>query len=341
MKSGRPRAEKVEVSPRAAGAMDLHRAGVFRALRGVLAGGLVLLVAGFSRPPSNALIPAAPFELTVHETRDDSFFIHEADTIVTRRFESSLTYFGRVEHGDSSGQSASALDSVPAEVYSVHSDSLVLYSASPFRFAARLRPDTFMVTRLDEGPETRSTLDDDREMLACLFEGPALSVRRAGNMVVRDLKSHCKSGLYGRLALPVTLGAFILAVPEGLDALGMRWEAPFEYPAFSGLSFSTRVMVACEVLAPPAGDEAPFHVEITCDTTLSNVRAAAPGGVPVDIVSDRIRIRGLLRPWPGLPWFHTGTVEVDEDIRYVRPDLDTPVLRKRCRVEVILDADAR
>lgn len=309
------------MKPRSPGfkAADLSR----RAARGGAAGLLALFLTGFSShsdPPGRS----ASFELEAREVRDESFFVEELDTLVTRRFESTLAYFGRVETASAAGGAR------------VQSDSLVFHSLSPFRFDAILRPDTFMVVQSEKAPAARSVLEEDRRMLTCIFTGPALSIEISPRTVqVEDLKAHCEGGLYRRLDLAVTLGAFIFAVPEGIGEPAGRWTDLVEYPSFSGLAHATRVQLVYTAVPVENGGR-PTAVEVTCDTTLSNVSATASGGFPADIVSNRIRIRGVLRTHPDIGWFHAGEFEVEEEIRYVRPDLATPVLHKRCRAEIAL-----
>ena len=80
------------------------------------------------------------------------------------------------------------------------------------------------------------------------------------------------------------------------------------------------------------------RIELACDTTLTHIRTTLPSGEAVDIISDRIRIRGSLGPCRGLHLFHEGKIEIEEEIRYVRPALDSSVLGKRCNSEILFAA---
>lgn len=312
---------------RCAGSAPAACAG--RLLRAAAWAVFVLSAAGFSfsRPASKAPELPRRFELTLREARDEPVYDARTDSAVVRRFESTLAHFGRIEAG--------------GEAHTVFSDSLVFESGTPFRYAAVLRRDTLAVTAMEQGPSTRgAALDADREMLACIFEGPALRIgvsRKDGPAGIENFKAACPGGLYRRLDLPVTLGAFVFPLPSDAGRPGARWQAPAACPSVSGLGASPSLVFTYETAGDPERGGASVKIAIACDTTIANVRVVTPAGDTVDVVSRRIRVRGVLRPWAGLPFFHTGELSIEEDVRYVRPDLESPVLEKRSCVALRLE----
>ncbi len=311
--------------------------------RVVAVGFLVLSAAGFSRPSSRALELPRRFDLIVRETRDDVFHDASTDSVVTRRFASSLTHCGRIERAERRTHAARAGRSRDAEkpIYAVHTDSLLFVSDAPFRYTALIRRDTVVVTSLERGSSTRTgALDVDREMLACIFEGPALLVTthgKDGSIQLQDLNAQCTGGLYRRLNLPVTLGAFVFPIPSGRERPGERWETTATCPSFSGLGLFPRLNLTYEVVEKTGTQGTTEGVEIACDTTLVNVHTVTPGGDAVDIISARIRVRGVFRRWRDVPLLHTGEFRIEEDIRYARPGLESPVSERRGRVEILLE----
>ena len=185
-------------------------------------------------------------------------------------------------------------------------------------------------------------IETDESMLRCLFEGPSLGIQvplgeRPANAVVEHFKSDCPGGLYRRLNLPVTIAPFVLSIPDGFDHPGSTWQAIVTCPSFSGLGFFPQLRWTYRIEEDRA-DTSGRAIEIACDTTLTHIRATLPNGETVDIIADRIRIRGSLVPCRGLHLFHEGKIEIEEEIRYVRPALDSSVLGKRCDSEIIFAA---
>ncbi len=305
----------------------------------ILAVSGVLAACGLSRAPSTAPTPFLPFELRVREMRTETIFRAAEDSLVTGAFQSSLGYFGRLQppRGDD-----------PA-IAAVHTDSLEFVSDLPFRFTAHILRDTVEVTPEGKGlAAPTGMLDSDRAMLACLFDGPALRIILSGeaeqdSTAIEDLKSGCAGGLYRRLDLAHTLGAFVFVTPARVtpaadDESGGAWETTEIRPSFSGLGHLPQVTWSYRIAGVREDSERPDAViEIACDTTLTHLRTVMPNGETADIIADRIRVSGSLREWRGIPFFHQGTIRIEESVRYVRPALGPSVLDKECSVEITLD----
>jgi hypothetical protein len=289
----------------------------------------VLSLMGFSRPPSKTAPPPQPFEIAVREVNVEIGFDGDARGAAPVESRTVLRHFGRIESprgGRDSGGSNTAV--------MVFTDSLLFRSESPFRFVAALSRDTIQISSAENKSAAQmGGIESDEEMLRCLFEGPSIAIRFPGEnpeaRAMEHFKSDCPGGLYRRLNLPVTIGAFVFAIPKGLDRSESHWQAIVESPSFSGLGFFPQIRWQYTVKKTASGTEGQ-SIEIVCDTTLTGVRATIANGETVDIIADRIQVRGTLEPWPGLLCFYQGEIEIQEEIRYVRPALDSSVLEKRC-----------
>ena len=302
----------------------------------VIAAAAVVSIFGFSRPPSTEPGIPRPFEITVREVRTETIYRAAADSMVTGRFESSLSYFGRIEESGSGG--------TEKRVVTVHTDSLAIGSDVPLRFTARIHRDTVEVTTGKEGRVARTgALEIDEAMFACLFDGPALRIvfpaeGGPASAGIEDLKSECAGGLYRRLNLAVTLGAFVFGTPIHKDDSGGGWQTTEIRPSFSGLGHFPQLRWSYKILGIREGSNTPgVSLEIACDTTLTHVRTIMPNGETADIIADRIRVRGFVRQWRDVPSFYQGEIKIEEDIRYVRPRLGTSVLNKQCSAEIVLE----
>jgi len=300
----------------------------------VVATAVVVSACGFSHPPSTAPRSSRPFEITVREVRTETIYRAAADSIVTRRFESSLSYFGRIETPG---------DADPS-ILTVYTDSLAFGSDVPLRFTAHILRDTVQVTTEGEGLVARTgALEIDEAMFACLFDGPALRIvfpaeGGPASAGIEDLKSECAGGLYRRLNLAVTLGAFVFGTPIHKDDSGGGWQTTEIRPSFSGLGHFPQLRWSYKILGIREGSNTPgVSLEIACDTTLTHVRTIMPNGETADIIADRIRVRGFVRQWRDVPSFYQGEIKIEEDIRYVRPRLGTSVLNKQCSAEIVLE----
>jgi hypothetical protein len=289
----------------------------------------VLSLAGFSRPPAKTAQPPQPFEIAVREVNVETGFEGETRGAAPAESRTALRHFGRIEalRGDRVRRDSNT-------AVTVYTDSLLFRSESPFRFVAALSRDTIQISSAENKPSAQmGGIESDEKMLRCLFEGPSIAIRFPGEYpearAMEHFKSDCPGGLYRRLNLPVTMGAFVFAIPKGLDRPENHWQAIVECPSFSGLGFFPQIRWKYTVKRTASGTEGP-SIEIVCDTTLAGVRAATANGETVDIISDRIQVRGTLEPWPGLFCFYEGKIEIQEEIRYVRPALDSSVLEKRC-----------
>lgn len=302
------------------------------AARAIVLTACVLSLAGFSRPPSKTARPPQPFEIEVREVIVETGFEGESPSAATAESRTTLSHFGRIEEsrGGKGGSGSS-----PA--VTVYSDSLLFRSESPFRFVAALSRDSIQISSAQDRPAAQmGGIESDEEMLRCLFEGPSVAIRfsseHPGAWNMEHLKSDCPGGLYRRLNLPVTMGPFIL-VPDDHDGAGARWQSIVECPSFSGLGFFPQLKWQYTMTKTESGTGG-HSIEIACDTTLSGVRAKMPNGETVDIIADRIRVRGTLAPWPGLVCFYEGKIEIREEIRYVRPALESSVLEKKCEAVI-------
>jgi len=165
---------------------------------------LAASVCGFSRPPSKVLEIPRPLVLTVREARVGSANPARNDSPATAEYRSSIIHHGRLEPGSTEGNDA----------FTVFTDSLIFVSEAPFRFTARLSRDTIDVASDAKRPAAQmGMMEGDQEMLACVFEGPSVRITSAGGeepafAMIEDVKSGCAGGLYRRLMLPLTIGAF-------------------------------------------------------------------------------------------------------------------------------------
>ena len=299
----------------------------------IIAASSIVAACGLSHSPRTPSVSSFPFELSVREVRTETIYRAADDSMAAGRFVTSLGYFGRIEP---------PLGEDPA-ILTVHTDSLVYASEVPFRFTAHILRDTIEVTTGREGIATPTgALDSDEEMLACLFNGPALRIslsseRERDSAGIEDLKSECEGGLYRRLNLAVTLGAFVFGAPAGENHDGDTWQTTEARPSFSGLGHFPQLRWLFKISGVREKADTPDeNVEIACDTTLTHVRAVMPNGETVDIIADRIRVRGSVRQWRDAPSFHLGTIKIEESIRYVRPSIAPSVLNKECSVEITL-----
>ena len=296
---------------------------------------LALSLAGFSRPPSKPAQPSLPFEMSVREIGVDPVLPGERPSAAPAESKSTLSHFGRIEPplGGRGGSGSNP-------VVTVYTDSLRFRSESPFPFVAALSRDTIRVSSEENKPAAQmGGIESDQEMLRCLFEGPSLAIRFSseypGALNIEHLKSDCPGGLYRRLNLPVTMGPFVFAIPDGHDGKESGWQSIVVCPSFSGLGVFPQIRLKYAMKKKAAtGEER--TIEIQCDTTLTGVRATMPNGETVDIIADRIEVRGTLKPWPGLDRFYEGKIEIREEVRYVRPALDLGVLEKKCRAVITL-----
>ena len=285
--------------------------------------------AGFSRPPSKTLDLPRGFEISVREASLETGYTGGTDSVATTESRSSLSHFGRIEE----------LRGARDHSVAVYTDSLLFRSDAPFRFAARISRDTIQVASADDKPAAQTgAIASDENMLRCIFEGPSLRIHppahgRSAAPILEYLKSECPGGLYRRLNLPVTIGPFILSIPDDCDHPGSRWQAIVTCPSFSGLGFFPQIRLTYRMIESPT-DAEENTIEIACDTTLAHIRATLPSGEAVEIIAHRIRVHGVMRPWQGLPLFCRGKIEIEEEIRYVRPELESPVLEKRCDSEI-------
>jgi hypothetical protein len=290
---------------------------------------------GFSRPPSKTPLPHHPFEISVREVSSEKGLPVRATAGGTVESRSTLTHFGRIEPLSSH---EAGRTSIP--IVTVYTDSLLFRSESPFPFVAALSRDTIRVSSAESKPAAQmGGIESDEEMLRCLFEGPTLAIRIAGEFppepVVTHFKPDCPGGLYRRLNLPVAIRPFVFSTPEGRDGAKSEWQAISSCPSFSmlGVFPQVRWRYAMNKMAS-SNDE--WTIEVACDTTLTGVRAQLPNGETADIVSDRIEARGTMRSWPGFSFLHEGEIEIREEIRYVRPALGQDVLEKRCTAVITL-----
>ena len=306
-----------------------------RAARLAAAGSACALAAcGSSHSPARAPTSSFPFELVVREVRTETIYRADDDSLSSARFESSLVFFGRVV--------AHTTDA--SEIVTVHADSVEFASGAPFRFTARILPDTVKVTSGARGPATSTgMLESDRAMLACLFGGPALRIvfpAESGRdaAAIEDLISGCAGGLYRRLHLAVTLGAFVFDTARGEIDPPVAWQTIETRPSFSELGQFPQLRWSYRIAGGgEESDARDSRIEIACDTTLARVRTTLPDGETADVIADRIHVRGSVRPWPGLPFFQRGTIRIEEDIRYVRPEIGPSVLDKSCSVEITFE----
>jgi hypothetical protein len=306
------------------------------AARAIVLTACVFSLAAFSRPPSKNA--PRPFELAVREIRVESGAAGDPRGPAPAEARSDLRHFGRIEpRGGKDDRSSSAA--------TIYTDSLLFRSEAPFPFAAALDRDTIRVSSADDKPAAQmGGIDSDEEMLGCLFEGPSLEIRISEESPeareIDHLKADCPGGLYRRLNLPVTMGPFVFAVPRAGDRGEESREWIAECPSFSGLGFFPQIRwrYAVKKSAPGSDGHAidGYTIEISCDTTLAGLRATTPSGERIDIIADRIRVRGTLRPWAGLAYFHEGKIEIREEIRYVRSALDSGVLEKTCDATITL-----
>jgi hypothetical protein len=289
-------------------------------------------VCGFSRPPSRSLEVPRPIVLSVREARIESGGAVRDGLAPEVETRSTLIHHGRVQTPENRGRTA----------FTVFTDSLIFRSEAPFVFTARLSRDTIEVASVAKRPAAQmGTIEGDETMLACIFEGPSLRVTPPDGdapafATAEDLKSGCESGLYRRLMLAVTLGRFVFSSPPPAEEPTVtRWRVMGACPSLSGLGILPQVRWTFTIVGdrPNAADRA---VEIACDTTLTNLRATMQGGDRVEVIADRIRIRGRVRPIPGSALLHEGEISLHEDIRYVRPALGSDVLGKRVEMEIVL-----
>ena len=307
-----------------------------RTARAIVLAACVLSVMGFSRPPSKTAEPPRGLEIAVREVNVETGFEGAGASAAPAESRSTLSHFGRIE-APRGGKS----DRVSNQVLTVYTDSLLFRSEAPFRFVATLSRDTIQVASVENKPAAQiGGIESDEEMLRCLFEGPSLrihspAVEHPGTPVMEHFKSDCPGGLYRRLNLPVTMGAVVHSIPDGLDGPGSRGQMIMECPSFSELGFFPQIRWEYTMTQTASGTGG-HTIEILCDTTLTGVRATMPNGETVDIIADRIEVRGALKPWPGVSFFHEGKIEIREEIRYVRPALDSGVLTKRCDAVITL-----
>jgi hypothetical protein len=294
------------------------------------------LFSGFSRPASRTAEVPRSFEITVREVHSESGHSGRAGAAARPESRSTLSHFGRIE-AERGGKAPRASDEHTAAVFT---DSLLFRSEAPFRFVARLSRDTIQVTSAENKPAAQmGGIESDEIMLRCIFEGPALRIRLpAGDApappIIENLKPDCPGGLYRRLHLPTTIGVFVMA-PAGGDQAEKKWQSIVTCPSFSGLGFFPQILWAYTPTEHGRSDGA-SAIGIACDTTLSAVRATMANGETIDIIADRITVRGTLKPWRELPFFYEGKIEIREEIKYVRPAIGPDVLDKRCESEITL-----
>jgi hypothetical protein len=305
-----------------------------RAFRPVLITASVLAasVCGFSRPPSKALEFPTPVEITVRESRGEAVDAAGSGSPSEVQYRSSITHHGRLEAGSCGEENGS---------FAVFTDSLVFVSEAPFCFTARLGRDTIDVASDAKRPAAQmGMIEGDRKMLACIFEGPSVWIGSPGGdepafATIEDAKSGCAGGLYRRLNLPATVGAFSFSSLDSDTRLGARWSIAGPIPSLSGLGFFPQVnWTFAFVTSGPKSATA--SIELSCDTMLAGTRATMPNGERVYIIADRITIRGRVRPVSGASLLHEGTITIHEDLRYIRPALGSEVLQKRCELDLDL-----
>ncbi|UCH83374.1 MAG: hypothetical protein JSW50_13085 [Candidatus Latescibacterota bacterium] len=242
-------------------------------------------------------------------------------------FETDITHFGRIARGGDPG----------AGDRHVYSDSIRLLTQKPHRIDAFMSADTLFSRSDKTGTAVSSeTMGPADSMLACLFRGPALKIGlkdAAPEPTVEHLKTECPAGIYQRLDLPNTYGMFVARTESSPREAGDHWVAIKEYPSLSGLGFSPHLRLSFRVKRVENGT---MTVDVSCDTTISNVRTIMPSGETADIIAGRILIAGTLQI-RSERIVHEGWFDVSEEVTYVRPALDTGVLSKTCTYRIGLE----
>ncbi len=293
--------------------------------------GLFFAAASFAACGRSHLTPApnpasVTFELFVHTLRIEDVGNSETGSPTRASFESDITYFGRfVDPGD-----PGSTDRI------VYNDSIRFHSQQPYRLEAFMSIDTLYSRSGSSNTAVSSeVLGPSDTMLVCIFEGPALRIGFAGNGTVEPLehrKDVCPGGIYRRLDLPRTLGVFLAGSASQHRSIQSRWEQTKDRPSFSGLDDLPRLRLEYRVFQVENGV---CTVQVRCDTTLTGFAAGMANGEKVDVIADRVTVKGTLRMRQSSLW-HEGEFRIDEELRFVRPALDTRVLTKSCVYELRL-----
>jgi hypothetical protein len=125
---------------------------------------------------------------------------------------------------------------------------------------------------------------------------------------------------------------FLTDVSSEHRSVHSRWERIKDGPSFSGLGYCPRLRLEYWVSGIEGGN---LTVEIHCDTTITKVTTVMPNGEKVDIIGNRVVVRGTLHVTGSNLW-HEGQIRMSEEVKYVRPALDTRVLSKSCVYELSL-----
>ncbi len=292
----------------------------------ILTFGLIWLCA-FSRPPSTALHFPRSLVLRIDDTQQGTVYDSQTDSLVPNRFESVITYFGRIEEAGEKHAAA----------VTAYNDSIRFRGIAPFRLDAFMSRDTlFTISKEKKSAVQGGFMDVDTPMLECLFAGPSLRITfPEGNGVetVEHMKTDCPGGIYKRLDLPRTLGVFILRIPSGQRETGDRWEAIRSCPSYSGLGLFPDLRFVYRISRV---GENQTTVQMTCDTTLTNVHVVMPNGEEASVIQNRIHVEGSLTIAGRTGVCHGGEALITEQIHYVRGDSGPDVLRKTCTYRLTL-----
>ncbi|UCG51834.1 MAG: hypothetical protein JSW58_16975 [Candidatus Latescibacterota bacterium] len=275
--------------------------------------------------------PTHAFVLTVEDTRTDTGYHAETDSIYEIGFESKTSHFGRVE----------ATGEMPEMTFEVFGDSILFSQERPFRIEAFMSLETRRIASKEPGSAIHTgELEIDDSMLECLFAGPSLRISFGGEGAspqIEHLKSDCPGGIYQRLNLPDLFRFLIIRIPPDRHDVGSVWQITETIPSLSGLGFRPRLHFRYHVIEPTVEpgrvDRHMDYLYVTyrCDSIIKNDRSTMPNGETVNILSDRVAGGGYLIVERDSGFPVAGAVGLNEDIHYVRPDLESPVLKKECQ----------
>lgn len=281
---------------------------------------------GSTLPPSGSLGHSV---LTVVETRNESIYDAPSDSLFFMKFESALTHYGRIAFEDTGG---------PVGVQTFN-DSLRLREKHPFRIHIFMSSDTlFADSDQKHGAAHQGGDHEERAMLECLFEGPALTMSLDDGVAAANidhLKSECAGGLYKRLDLPRVLPSMIFQIAKGNRQVGARWQAQAMCPSFAGLGLAPLYPVNYRI--EENTDAVNTHVLVVeSELPIGNLKTTLPNNETADIVGGRYRLQGRLvvdkKSWVCVGGF----LAITEEISYVRPALGPAVLKKDCDTRVTL-----
>jgi hypothetical protein len=223
-----------------------------------------------------------------------------------------------------------------AGIVTFYADSISYDSRQPYVFRSFMSADTMYYGARGGVVEGQVDAEID-SMLACGFRGPALRFYLSQSGApdsTAHLNERCRSGEYGRVNAPTTLGCFVVRRPPASGEDRSRWRETRPAPSFSGVGYHPEIeFLYREVDA----SETSSTISVAADTTLDNVHTTMKNGEAVIITRDRIRIGGTLVVDTATGFATRGELRIRETLELVRPSASGMVIRKNGEYTIRFD----